>query len=137
MAVPKNRLNPTFRLGFLISPEINVTPFQASDEKSEPTIDATNAETKTVPPIETQPPVSLSNERAFQALFQFAFQISVSKANEKPKTTKPTSEAIFIKVKKVCKYFAFRTPLLLTNVRNTMVAMDTNWAALSLNEPIS
>src|SRR5690606_38589132 len=122
MAVPKKRLNPTFRFGFLISPEIKVTPFHASDEKSEPTIEATKAETRTVPPIETQLPVSESNDLAFHASVQLAFQTSVSKANENPKITNPKSEAILINMKKVCKYLEFRTPLLLINVRSIIVA---------------
>src|SRR5690554_160865 len=126
MAVPKKRLKPTFRFGFLISPEIKVTPFHASDEKSEPTIEATNAETRTVPPIETQLPVSESNDLALQASVQLAFQTSISKASEKPKTTNPKREAILIKVKNVCKYLAFRTPLLLINVSRIIVAIEIN-----------
>ena len=40
ISVPRNRLRPTLRFGFLISPAMKVTPFHASLEKREPTIAA-------------------------------------------------------------------------------------------------
>ena len=54
MSVPKNKLKPTLRFGFFISPEIKVTPFQASLENSQPTIAAAIPETKAIPEIGNQ-----------------------------------------------------------------------------------
>ena len=90
--MPKNRLNPTFRFGFLISPAIKVTPFQASLEKTEPTIAAEIAEIIVVPTIEDHKLVSLSKDCNAKAFSQLAFQISEFAAKAKPKIIKPNKD---------------------------------------------
>ena len=52
--VPRNKLNPIFFFGFFISPAINVTLFQASLLKIDPTIDAAMAPNNAAPPIPVQ-----------------------------------------------------------------------------------
>ena len=47
ISVPKNKLRPILRCGFLISPAIKVTLFHASLLKIEPTIDTAIAPIKT------------------------------------------------------------------------------------------
>ena len=102
------------RFGFLISPAINVTPFQASLENKDPTIAAEIPVNKAVPPIGNHEPVSELNERVFQASDQFAFQTSAFAANNNPKIIKPNKDRILITVKIVCNVLLFLTPLLLT-----------------------
>ena len=79
---------------------MNVTPFQASEENSDPTIEAAIAENKTIPPIETQLWLSESNVFAPQASIQLAFQTSASKASVKPKNNQPEKRSYFDKRKK-------------------------------------
>ena len=56
--VPRNKLSPTLRFGFLISPAIKVTPTQASLENKEPTIAAEIPAIKAVPLMVIQEPLS-------------------------------------------------------------------------------
>jgi hypothetical protein len=58
--VPRNKLKPTLRFGFLISPAMKVTPFHASLENKEPTIAAAIPEIKATPLIGSQEVVSFT-----------------------------------------------------------------------------
>ena len=127
--VPKNKLNPTFRFGFLISPAMKVTPFQASLENIEPTQAAETAAIKAIPPTETQEPVSFISDFVAQASAQLAFQISALAPKANPKMISPKSDKILMMVKTVCMILLFFTPRLLMYVSKTMVTIDTIWAA--------
>src|SRR3954465_9518140 len=94
--VPRNRLNPTFRFGFLISPAIKVTPTHASLENKDPTIAAEIPVSKAEPPIGIQDPFSVSNALEPHALVQLAFQISALAAKMNPKTINPNKDKILI-----------------------------------------
>src|SRR5687767_1417239 len=76
--VPRNKLNPIFLFGFLISPAIKVTLFHASLLNTEPTMDAAiapRAATPTTAEIFTCPSPG-ENCFIFQASAQFADQFS-------------------------------------------------------------
>ena len=95
--MPKKRLNPILRFGFLISPAINVTLFQASLLKIEPTMEAAIAPNMATPKMGV---VLLSEAIVFisHALAQLASQILAFDANKKPNTIKPNKEANLVMV---------------------------------------
>ena len=98
MSVPKKRLKPILRFGFLISPAINVTLFQASLLKIEPTIEAAMAPKIATPKIGV---VLLSEAIVFisHAFAQLASQILALDANKKPNPINPNKEANLVMVK--------------------------------------
>ena len=88
-------------------------------------------ESKAVPLMPIQELFSTLNILASQAFDQFAFQTSAFAARVKPNIINPKSDKILMMVKKVCKDFPFFTPRVFTNVSNTIVAIETNCAALN------
>ena len=80
---------------------MKVTPFQASLEKTEPTIAAEIAEIIAVPAIADQIPVSLSSDCKTKAFSQLAFQISALAPYINPKTINPIRDKILIIVNTV------------------------------------
>src|SRR3970040_3077896 len=113
--VPRNRLKPTLRFGFLISPAMKVTPSQATLENIEPTKAAEIADIKTIPLIGIQVPVATSSDFDPQASTQLASQTSAFAAM-KPKTISPANDRILITVNTVCRILEFFTPRLLTSL---------------------
>lgn len=99
--VPKNKLKPTFLFGFLISPAIKVTPFQASLENTDPTNAAEIPVIRAVPLIGSQLLSDASKLRDTQAFVQFASQISDFAASKNPNTISPRRENILIIVRTV------------------------------------
>ena len=110
--VPKKRLNPILRFGFLISPAIKVTLFHASLLNIEPTIEAAIAPKMATPKIGA---VLLSDAIVFisHALAQLASQILAFDANRKPNPIKPNKDASLVIVKVDCIILPPCTPLVL------------------------
>src|SRR5687768_1844950 len=98
--VPKNRLRPILRLGFLISPAINVTLFQESLLNIEPTIAAATAP-KAAIIVYCEKLPSPFNFWRFQALLQLAFHISGFMASN-PNRINANRLNNLVKVKVVC-----------------------------------
>ncbi|MNR04211.1 hypothetical protein D3C85_1201500 [compost metagenome] len=113
MKVPRNRLSPTLRSGFLISPAMKVTPFQASLENKEPTREAETAAKRTDPPTVIQDPLSTLKDLVLQASAQLAFHISDLAPKVKPNIIRPKRDNILIMVRKVCSVLLSFTPRLL------------------------
>src|SRR5688572_21931223 len=104
--VPRNKLNPIFRCGFLTSPAIKVTLFHASELKILPTI-ADAIAPKAATPIKGVHELevlegSIREACCFivQASVQLASQIAPFAA-KKPKMIKPKSASSFAVVKVV------------------------------------
>ena len=97
MSVPKNKLRPILRLGFFISPAINVTLFHASLLKIEPTIEAAIAP-NIASPITGVVLLSAAIDFMVQASCQLACQISDLAANKKPNPISPNSETSLVTV---------------------------------------
>src|SRR4051812_28899583 len=100
ISVPRKRLSPIFRRGFLTSPAMKVILFQASLLKIEPTIAAAIPPTTAAPVIgDTRKPLPglqllISNAFvALQAFAQFAFHISALAARKNPKMINPNNES--------------------------------------------
>ena len=105
--VPKKRLRPIFRWGFLISPAIKVTLFQESLLKIEPTIEAAIAPINTPPVMGCQlvgdnTPVAFEPRSciACKPVCQFSDQ-KLCFASRKPKMISPKSETSLVTVKLV------------------------------------
>src|SRR5690606_28616699 len=102
--------------GFLISPAMNVTLFQASLENKEPTIADTIAAKSAAPLILTNISPLKSHVLGVQASVQFKFHISDLKAVINPRIVNPPKESILTMVSTVCKILPFFTPLVLSHV---------------------
>ena len=88
------------RLGFLISPAIKVTLFQASLLKIDPTILAAIAPKIATPKMGVVAP-SAAIFFILHASCQLAFQMLAFDANKKPKPISPNKEANLVTVKVV------------------------------------
>src|SRR5436853_7943780 len=100
ISLPKNRLKQMLRCGFFISPAMNVTLFQASLLKMEPTIEtaiAPNKKLKLSGCHETGSPVVECVCMAWKPVCQFRFQKSCF-TSRKPKMIKPKRDMIFAEV---------------------------------------
>ena len=113
MSVPRNKLKPIFLFGFLTSPAINVTLFQASLLKIEPTIAAEMAPKIALPATPPKISPSLSRLVIVQASAQFAFHISLFAASKKPKMMRPNKDNNLITVNEVCNSFPSLMPRVL------------------------
>ena len=125
-----------FFAGFLISPAMNVTLFQASLLNTEPTMAAA------MPPMRAAPAMGVTVNPAeglqaslsevfvaSQALAQLACHTSGLKAI-KPATSNPNKESSLVPVKIFCIHLPLFTPLVLLYVRSAINAMDMICAAL-------
>src|SRR4051794_10401941 len=126
MNVPRKSDKPIFFCGFFISPAINVTLFQASLLKTDPTIAAAIPPNKAAPPIEftLKPNEGLHTSLrldlvATQAADQFACHTSGWNAM-KPATISPNKAMSFVEVKIFWIHFPPFTPRVLVYVRSAM-----------------
>ncbi|MNV74182.1 hypothetical protein D3C71_1673830 [compost metagenome] len=90
-----------FLRGFLISPAMKVTLFQASLENSEPTIAETTAANKVAPPMLTAVCVSGFQLNGVNTSAQLAFHTSDLNAKSKPVMISPKRDKILMTVSKV------------------------------------
>src|SRR6059058_5495442 len=97
--VPKNKLNATSLFGFFISPAINVTLFQESLLKIEPTIDAAIAPNAATVVYSEKLPSGFIWCKV-QALLQLRCQVPLFRA-QKPNAIKPNKLSSLVRVKVV------------------------------------
>ena len=112
MATPRASESGRLRLGLRTSPAVKVTLFQASEEKSEPTM-AT--------------PTSRTESKFQPALRQKSVKLLATasglRPTRKPAPTRPSRAPILAKVKTFCTMAPVRMPRVLLQVRKTMTAM--------------
>ena len=134
-------VKPIFFFGFLISPAIKVTLFQASLLKIEPTIEEAIAPTAAAPingrTIVLNPPASVpaAIDCICQAFVQLACHTSPL-AMMNPNTINPNKESNLVRVKVVCISLPPLIPLVLIYVKNIISNIDTNCAVYTFKPAI-
>src|SRR3984957_13627293 len=130
-----------FRFGFLISPAVNVTLFQASELNSDPTCTAAtmvNSPTYTVgPPTPTCTACSVPHPAPAQKLCQpepkFA-AIAIEFFATKPTSTTAASASTFAEVKTFCTAAPIFTPIVFSSVSSVITTIAARFAVFN---PIS